>query len=110
MHTYHHHDSWSMLVDHSNNYKMKVNGILPNHYYNQQQQQQQQQQQLILSDSSSSSNIYCAQQYDMRRCETNIPQMTTSTNLQNSYGRNLLFQIQTLTCIVLDGSSTGLSS
>jgi hypothetical protein len=93
MHNYHHHESWSTYVDHSNNYKMKVNGIRSNHYYPQQQQ-------LVLSDgpssssssSSSSSNIYCTQQqtqYDMRRCETNIPQMTTSTtNIQNSYGRN----------------------
>jgi hypothetical protein len=68
---------------------MKVNGIRSNHYYPQQQQ-------LVLSDapsssSSSSSNIYCTQQptqYDMRRCETNLPQMTTSTtNIQNSYGK-----------------------
>jgi hypothetical protein len=93
MHNYHHHDSWSTYVDHSNNYKMKVNGIRSNHYYPQQQQ-------LVLSDgpSSSSTNIYCTQQptqYEMRRCETNIPQMTTATtNIQNSY----------------DGSSTGLSS
>ena len=93
MHNYHHHDSWSTYVDHSNNYKMKVNGIRSNHYYPQQQQ-------LVLSDgpsssSSSSSNIYCTQQptqYDMRRCETNIPQMTTSTtNIQNSYGINEFF-------------------
>ncbi|CAF2468768.1 unnamed protein product [Rotaria sp. Silwood2] len=93
IHNYHHHDSWSTYVDHSNNYKMKVNGVLSNHYYPQQQQ-------LNLSDSSSSSssNIYCTQQqtqYDMRRCETSLTQMTTSaTNIQNSY----------------DGSSTGLSS
>jgi hypothetical protein len=91
MHNYHHHESWS-TYDHSNNYKMKVNGIRTNHYYPQQQQ-------LVLSDGpSSSSNVYCTQQqtqYDMRRCETNIPQITTTTaNIQNSY----------------DGSSTGLSS
>jgi hypothetical protein len=87
MHNYPHHESWSTYVDHSNTYKMKVNGIRSNHYYPQQQQ-------LVLSDapsssSSSSSNIYCTQQptqYDMRRCETNLPQMTTSTtNIQNSY-------------------------
>jgi hypothetical protein len=86
MHNYHHHDSWSTYIDHSNNYKMKVNGIRSNHYYPQQQQ-------LILSDapssSSSSSNMYGtpqSTQYDMRRCETTIPQMTTSTtNIQNSY-------------------------
>lgn len=90
MHNYHHPDSWSTYIDHSNNYKMKVNGMRSNHYYPQQQQ-------LILSDgpspssSSTPSNIYCTPQqqtqYDMRRCETTVPQMTTSTtNIQNSYG------------------------
>lgn len=103
MHNYHHHDSWSNYVDHSNNYKMKVNGVRPNHYYPQQQQ-------LILPDgstssmtpsssttptssssssSSSSTNIYCTPQttqYDIRRCDTNIPQ-TTTTNIQNTYGQ-----------------------
>jgi hypothetical protein len=90
MHNYHHqHDSWSTYNDHSNNYKMKVNGVRSNHYYPQQQQ-------LILSDGPSSSNIYCTQpqtQYDMR---TIIPPMTTTTaaasatttaNLPNSYGK-----------------------
>lgn len=88
MHNYHHHESWSNYVDHSNSYKMKVNGVLSNHYYPQQQQ-------LILSDNPSSSNMYCTQQqpqqpqqYDMRRCDTNNPQMTT-TNIQNSYGKTL---------------------
>ncbi|CAF1103805.1 unnamed protein product, partial [Adineta ricciae] len=93
MHNYHHHDSWPPYIDHSNNYKMKVNGIRPNHYYPQQQQQ------INLSDAqSTASTIYCTPsqaQYDMRRCETTMSQMATSTtNIQNSY----------------DGSSTGLSS
>ncbi|UJR30836.1 hypothetical protein I4U23_018352 [Adineta vaga] len=92
MHNYHHHESWPSYIDHSNNYKMKVNGVRPNHYYPQQQQ-------LTLPDGSSTSpTIYCTPsqtQYDMRRCETTMPQMTSSTtNIQNSY----------------DGSSTGLSS
>jgi len=112
MHNYHHHDSWSNYVDHSNNYKMKVNGVRPNHYYPQQQQppppppppQQQQQQQIILTDGSATSvpttssttttNVYCAPQtaqYDIRRCDTNIPQTTTATtNIQNSYGKYLI--------------------
>jgi hypothetical protein len=86
IHNYHQqHESWSTYVDQSNNYKMKVNGVRTNHYYPQQQQ-------LNLSDGPSSSNMYCTQQqtqYDMRRCETNIPQMTPSTtNIQNSYGIN----------------------
>jgi hypothetical protein len=97
MHNYPHHEPWSNYVDHTNNYKMKVNGIRSNHYYPQQQQ-------LVLSDApSSSSNIYGtpqSAQYDMRRCETNLPQMATSTtNIQNSYGKKQLnFSSKTFDC------------
>lgn len=109
MHNYPHHESWSTYVDHTNTYKMKVNGIRSNHYYPQQQQ-------LVLSDGSSSStstatNVYCTPQptqYDMRRCESNLPQMTTSiTNIPNSYGNWLFIEkIKRAFHSISDGSST----
>ena len=79
------HESWSVYPDHSNNYKMKVNGVRSTHYYPQQQP-------LILSDNPSSSTpMFFAQPpqpaYDMRRCETSVPPMAPSTtNMSSPYG------------------------